>query len=114
MAMNKKEKAEMERLGIVAALRWSGECEPDMPVPTEYRHPEPGYMFNVYGCRVTDSCSTANFHSATTNKKTTSQAGIRQYSTRLLALRGLRAAVEKRAAKELYMIDEMIEEENKS
>jgi len=115
MAMNKKEKAHVEELqralNLAVVLRWTTEVLPDIPVPTRWDELIPGYTFHAYGNRVEVSCSSAGSHSKGNNTKTTTQNGIRQYSTRLRALRGMRWAVEQECARRLLDIDDQIKEE---
>lgn len=121
MAMNKKEHAEMEslreQLRIAKAFRFTGPVLPDVPVPVDgYSHADAvnGYGFNDHTATVYETCSTCISHSRWGHSdKTTSwaQQGISQYSTRLLALRGLRNAIEKKVARQLADIDEQISRE---
>ncbi len=70
-----------------------------------------GFTYNEYSIEVRESCSTSVDHSVHSNKKTSSQNGISMFSTKILALKALRNALEVKAANELYKIDKIIEEE---
>lgn len=119
MAMTKKEKAEydaaIKRAETLAALRWSSPVEKDVPVPTYPDHTT-GYGFNDYYCTVYEmwSESVSHGHGPYPGKgvaRSASQNGRSMYSTRLLALRALRYAVECEAARKLREIDLQIAEE---
>lgn len=121
MAMNKKEQAEMDRLRdelrTAKSFRFTETVEPDVPIPSSgYGHKDAvnGFGYNHHTETVYESCSTCISHSSWGHSsKTTlwSQNAIRQYSTRLLALRGLRHALEQKFALKLADIDREIEEE---
>lgn len=120
MAMSKKEKLEYAKiiwdLRIHTALRFTDKVSPDIPIP-EYTVSSPltkgwvpiGSLGNQG--RVEVACSSSVHHAIGRTDRTTSQNAIRLYSTKLLALRGLRNQVEKRCAEELSRIDQQIEEE---
>lgn len=61
--------------------------------------------------RVEPACSSEISHGFGSNDETRSQGGMALYSTRMLALRALRNAVEMDCAKRLLDIDERIEKE---
>lgn len=123
MSMNKKETAEMERLReelrIAKALRFTDEVLPDVPIP-EPGFGQPlavGFLFNAYvgthSTRVEPACSSSTGHSFGGTDKTTTQRGVRLFSTRLMALRACRHEVELQVAKILADIDRQIEAELK-
>jgi hypothetical protein len=121
MAMNKKELAEMEELRksllLAKALRWTEPVTKDIPAPTEYRQETSGFAFNAYSSSVSAAWSSTVSHGigrpAPERGYSGTQKSISMFSTRLLALRGLRNAVEHEAAQKLARIDEQIEEELK-
>ena len=116
MAMNKKEQAEMaelkKQLSIVRALNWTQPVIKDVPRPDSgTTH---GYNFNTHNCLVYEVWSQPVRHGtgrAPTPHGSASQNGIAMYSTKILALRGLRYAVELECAKKLAAIDAQIEAE---
>lgn len=111
MAMNKKEKEMVEDLKVRCSLRLTEPVFPDVEIP-KYDEPDTkGFMMNSYSMRVDKACSSAHGHCSTGDDKTTSQGGIKIFSTKLLALKAMRSEVEIRIAKELRKIDKMIEEE---
>jgi len=111
MAMNKKEQAIVEDLKVRTALRFTDTVELDVEIP-DYNEPNTkGFLMNSYALRVTPACSSSVGHSSTSNDRTTSQKGIRLYSTKMLALKAMRNELEYRLAKELRRIDIMIEKE---
>lgn len=116
MAMNKKEQAEMaalkRQLAVASAFVRTPAVSEDLPPPTpderhRYTH---GFSFNTYNKNVSEywSSSVSNHTENPEEKKgyiSGSQGGIALYSTRLLALKALRHAVENEAAKSLADID---------
>ena len=118
MAMNKKEQALIEELLTVSALRYTADVEKDVPVPEPCSNKTSrGFIFYGEGSdssRIEEIESTSISHCTAGTKFSGSQGGRSLYSTRLLALRALRRAVEKVSAKRLRDVDIMIErEENK-
>jgi len=113
MAMNKKEIELVEDMKTKLALRFTEEILPDIDKPSSEKMYEiiNGWSFNSYSLRIEKSCSSSHFHSISNWDKTTSQQGIKQYSSRLLALKAMRHEVELKCAKELRKIDLMIEKE---
>jgi hypothetical protein len=112
MAMNKKERAEMDRvvreLKRLAALRWTAPIRPDMPVPQ--RGLSTGYLPVGIGTdrpSISEACSSPVNHGYG-HAKTTTQGARSLYSTRLLALRALRHEVECECANLLAQVDEQI------
>jgi hypothetical protein len=116
MAMNKKEQAEMaalkRKLAVASAFVRTPAVAKDLPPPdpvgrTEYTH---GFDFNTYDKSTREYWSGCIFHytSNPAGKKgylSGSQRGIALYSTRLLALKALRHAVENETAESLANID---------
>ncbi len=120
--MNKKEQAEMDslrdQLRIAKALRFTEDVLPDVmaPLPSEPGHRlTKGYLIAAYagwdGDKVVPACSSSVYHNFGSQEKTSSQGSRALYSTRLLALRGLRHEVEKQVASRLASIDKKIEQE---
>lgn len=119
MAMNKKEQAEFanmqKKLAVASAFMRTPAVKKDVPVPdVKYSN---GYDFNLYYQAVCEYWSgpCTHYSEDPTNKKghvSGSQNGISLYSTRLLALKALRHAVENKAAEDLAKIDMQIAEED--
>lgn len=115
MAMTKKEKAEFEaaikRANTLSALRWTDPVEKDLPRPD--RGSTSGWDYNAYSVRVYQAWSEPVSHGdgPARNGYSGSQGGIALFSTKLLALKALRHAVECDSAEKLRKIDEMIEKE---
>jgi hypothetical protein len=122
MAMNKKEKEQLdnalENAKIAKALRWTEpKPERDLPKPdyqiglgtftSGWDYNTNGYTPNVY-----QAWSESVSHGAGEKRDGYgSQNGIDLYSTKLLALKALRADMELNFAKKLLKIDEQIEKE---
>ena len=83
---------------------------PDLPIPTSFTADGlvKGWSYNKHLRIVTKSCSTSVSHSLRGWDKTTSRDPIAQYSTELLALQALRAAVAEDHAQQMAAIDEAI------
>ena len=124
--LTKKQQAEKEREGLArqalareerirAALRWTGPApERDVPPPDSGLAGLPlttGWTFHPYNCRVEVACSSSVHHAVGRIDRTTTQEPLALYSSRLLALRGLRAAKEREFAGVLERIDREIERE---
>lgn len=123
MAMNKAEKAEMERLRhdlrLAKALHW-----PDYPRPQNSILPQSftqglfvGWWFNAYaghdGDRVAQGCSNGTNHSTSYTDKTTTQRAAPHwgfFDTKREALLALRLEVTEQCAERLAAIDKRIEE----
>ena len=105
------EQAEQARESrIRAALHWTEEAPgPDVLPPTGMELAT-GYLFSVSCLRVDPACTSFSLHSAYRSDKVTTQGSRRLYSTRLLALRALRNAVERECADRLAKVDQMIED----
>jgi hypothetical protein len=115
MAMTKKEREAHEKLiaelRLLAALRWTSEVKPDVPPPNDGL--TKGFLYNEYDPRVVPACSSGVYHAFGRDDKTDSQGSRALYSSKLLALRALRHAVEVESAKRIAKVDEMIEKELK-
>lgn len=115
MAMNKKEQAAFAELQkdllIARALRFTDPVPADIPIPE--RGLAKGWLFNSYlgNPDVARACSSSVSHCYGDDNATTSQGATRLYSTKLLALRALRHAVELKCAEILAGIDLQIEDE---
>jgi hypothetical protein len=114
MAMTKKEQAYVEALLTVSALRYTADVAPDVPVP-EGGSGKTTRGFLYYGeCsgspRLQEIESTSYSH-RDVGSSSGSQGCRVLYSTKLLALKALRRAVEKECARRLRQVDCMIERE---
>ena len=111
MAMTKKEQEQVraleEKLSILAALRWTEEVKPDIPIPEWEEGLTKGWtpLYN----RVEKACSSSVSHGTGQWDKTTSQQPLALYSSALLALKALRHEMELRLAKALAQVDRQIE-----
>jgi hypothetical protein len=111
MAMSKKEQAalaEAQREVVLArALRWSRDTPlaPDVPVPAMGR--TEGWNYNPLIRSVHHDWSEP-YRNGRVGQGHGSYSGVALYSTKELALRALRHAVERQAATDLTRIDEMI------
>jgi hypothetical protein len=116
MAMTKAEKAELQglrdRLALISALRWTELVAPDVLVPA-YGEATSGWDYNKHAHRVDVmwSESHASGWGAARGRDTASQRGRALYSSKLLALRAMRHAVELECAARLAQVDKMIEAE---
>lgn len=113
--MTKKEKAEFDaairRAETIAALRWTWPVEKDLPIP-EWGKQTSGFDFNLYSMEVVERWSEYSAHGLGPKRLgVASQNGRQLFSTRALALKALRHAVEKEAAENLLKIDKMITDE---
>jgi len=114
MAMTKKEKEALEAALTVAALRTTTDVAPDVPPPTN------GGLskgFAVVGersdnGRVEPACSSSVHHGIGQHDRTTSQNARHLYSTKILALKALRRAIEQDCAVRLRRVDRMIDAES--
>jgi hypothetical protein len=113
MAMTKKEKEALEAALTAAALRTTSDVVPDIPPPTC------GGLskgFAVVGARsdygrVEPACSSSVHHGIGQQDKLNSRDALHLYSTKMLALKALRRAVERDCADRLRRVDRMIEAE---
>lgn len=113
MAMTKKEAEEVadlkRRLSVLAALRWTDEVEPDVPIPERSANELtkgwlPGGAASSWP-RVEKACSSSQSHAYGQDDETTSQQAKRLYSTKLLALKALRHEMELYFAGRLATVD---------
>lgn len=118
MSMSKKEQAEFaaaKKAVIVArALNWTEPVERDVPPPAYNQNDTLGYTFNTYDARVMYGRSSSIHHATSDSEmpqKTRSQRPLSMYSTKLLALKALRHAVECECAEKLARIDMDIAQE---
>jgi len=106
MAMTKKERADMDaaiaRAETLAALRWTEDVKPDLPVPEWGQHTD-GWI--VFSDRVEEAWSESVRHGLGRDRSHGSQRGIPLYSTRARALKALRHQTEMAAAERLRAID---------
>ncbi|EAO5224775.1 hypothetical protein DRL80_01085 [Salmonella enterica subsp. enterica] len=118
MAMNKKEKEQLENairlMAVNRALRWSDYgADRDVGVPHGTNQYVNGWSINIYSCRVYKSWSSTVTHGYgwVENEeipRSASQRGIAQYSTEEKALKALRHCMEMKFAEALYEIDKQI------
>lgn len=113
--MNKKEQAEFDAakkaVVVARALNWTEPVAPDVPPPSWGEPLTTGYVLNTYNACVNVACSSSVSHSIGKTDRVTSQNSRSLYSTKLLALRALRHAVEKECAEKLASIDLQIQAE---
>ncbi len=119
MAMTKKEKADFDaaikRANTLAALRWTEPVEKDVPIPEHFTDSTSGWDFNTYSGTVRQMWSECVSHGDGLKRTgSASQNGLWLFSTKLLALRALRHAVEREAADKLRKIDDAITAEMSS
>lgn len=98
---------------LLAAFHRTQPVEPDIDVPTFNEKDKRGFNFNAHTRVVLHSISSSTGHANGhiedgPCKRTTSQRPIRQYSTKLLAAKALRWAVEQDCAKKLAEVDKLI------
>jgi hypothetical protein len=95
------------------ALAWTESVGgPDVEIPEHWNHLSTGFLFNTYnGGTVEVACSGPVNHARGRTDKTTTQGARKLYSTRLLALKALRNALEREYAEGLLSIDKQIEKE---
>ena len=109
MAMTKKEQEEVRelkrRLSTLAALRWTEEVLPDVPIPAWSADDKLSVGYLPCYSRVEKACSSSLHHAIGRQDKTTSQQARSLYSTKLLALKALRYEKELRFAGELADLD---------
>ena len=115
MAMTKKDKEALEAALTASALRTTSDVAPDVPPPLGVCGLSKGFAVvaerSEY-CRVEPACSSSVYHGIGQQEKTTSQKAKHLYSTKMLALKALRRAVERDCADRLRRVDRMIEEES--
>ncbi|EAM5811609.1 hypothetical protein FDA16_07790 [Salmonella enterica] len=118
MAMNKKEKEQLENairlMAVNRALRWSDYgADRDVGLPHGTNQYVNGWSINTYSCRVYKSWSSTVSHGDgwvenEERPRSASQKGIAQYSTKEKALKALRHCMEMKFAEALYEIDQQI------
>lgn len=117
MAMTKKELLQwdtlVQKLRVAAAFHRTQPVPFDVPIPEYCDKIVNGWSFNDYNYEVRKSCSSSIYHGDHDWNKTSTQHPIKQYSTRLIALRALRYAAEEKAAGILAKIDQQIKKEMK-
>lgn len=114
--MNKKEQAAFEELHVRLALRFTEPLMPDVPPPprrSDYKALTTGWWLNAYNSEVAMGCSSSGFHSLHSTTKTSTQQPMAFHSTRLRALKALRAEKEMEYAKRLRKLDLEIEKEER-
>jgi hypothetical protein len=117
MAMNKKEQAEMEalkhELRVARAMRFTDPVPKDVFPPQTMHELVTGWVYNAHSKRVDVACTNSVNHAVGQTDRTTSQRPILMYSSRLLALKGLRHELERKYAEELAELDRKIEDESR-
>lgn len=116
MAITKKEKEALEAALMAAALRTTEDVSPDVPPPSISGRKKLSKGWAVVGergdhGRVELACSSSMYHGIGRQDETSSKGALHLYSTKLLALKALRRAVERDCAERLRRVDRMIEEE---
>lgn len=126
MAMTKAEKKQLEDAArlveiaqtetrITKALRWTEpKQKPDLLPPSGYGAINKlinGWSYNTHSRSVAKACSSSISHHYGGWDKTTTQNPKSLYSTKLLALKALRAELEREFAVALCNIDNQIKEE---
>jgi hypothetical protein len=122
MSMTKKEQAVVAELRQALALHRTGPVERDVQPPAAFANPDVvgGWDFNTYTLRVYPAWLTFSLIYRANNGDESTPAPLRGmagwsrechpiWSTKLLALRALRYAIEQEAAKKLADIDARIE-----
>ena len=112
--LNKKEQKILDdlqqQLRMAKAFRFTEPVEPDVLPPEAGKSGlHKGFLWNEPSRRVVLACTTSFSHSFGHDDKTDQQNACPLYSTRLLALRALRRAMEDQMAIALAKIDEEIE-----
>ncbi len=113
MAMNKKEREQLERALTASALRATSRVLPDVRPPAGSGM-SVGWLYGGESGSspgVDVACSSSVFHGYGSIDRTNSQGCRALYSTKLLALKALRHEVELDCARRLRKIDIMIEKE---
>jgi hypothetical protein len=114
--MTKLEQQLVENLEIRLAFHFTEPVEPDLLPPKDFGKIIKGYSFGRYdgNFEIKKSCSSNISHSMWNPDKPNSQKPISQYSSKILALKGLRYNLEMDYAKKLRDIDILIESEIKA
>jgi hypothetical protein len=104
-----QEEKDKENQEVRLALKWTDLVVADIPIPEDQKLVN-GYAYNDYTGTVSQSCSTFIGHGLQWDR-TNVRGPIAQYSSKLLALKALRNALESKYAKQLREIDLMIKQE---
>ena len=117
MAMNKSEKAMLERALTESALRWTEKVSPDVPPPTfNVRFGESTTGWIPRSTDAVQAWSESAAHGVGSPKRdrylSARQNSVALYSTKVLALKSLRNLIEEDAAARLRHVDRLIEEAN--
>ena len=110
MAMNKKEKAQLDEALTMLSLRRTEPVYPDIPKPKSDEGIVDGWLPQMGRKVAIQTCSSSYNHSRHGWGATCSQNAIEQFSSELLALQALRYGMEVEFAKELRKVDLLIEE----
>lgn len=109
MAMNKKEKLELpetqHELELHRAFRLTEPVERDLMPPSGCEELSKGWNFNAYTGRVGKHCSSC-IHNGSGWDRTSTQKSMELFSTKELAVKALRYAVERKVMKELLDVDQ--------
>lgn len=97
---------ELKELSL--ALKLTGDIERDVEIPKTHSKIVNGWNFNVYSGDVLKSCSSSVSHNHGYWDRTAIQKPIRQFSSKLLATKALRRAMEIRYAENLLALDQEI------
>ena len=111
MAMNKKERAEMDalqqQLAEARAFRFTGPAVRDVPPPSAISSLSRGWDFNAHSLRVYKVCSSSVGH-GNGWERTTTQNPRHLFSTESAAYAAMRHELERQYAKALADIDRRI------
>lgn len=112
MTMNKKEKRALSdtqhELELHRAFRLTEPVERDLMPPDSTSELSKGWNFNAYSGRVGKHCSHSVGNGAGW-EKTSSQKSMRLFSTKELAIKALRYAVERKVMRQLLDVDQGME-----
>jgi len=118
MAMSKKEQQLLaecqQQLRLAKALRFTELVYPDVPIPDRWnRHLVKGWLYagSAGSFRVDVACSSCTSHAFGRDDGVTQQEPQALYSSRLLALKAARNALEQQCASWLARLDTEIENE---
>lgn len=114
MAMNKRERELVASLLRSLSLRITETVQPDLKPPIISGIVKTGFVFNAFNSKIEAATSgqySTRFFDTNGNVARTEHDATSLYSTKLLCLRGLRNAVEKRCAEQLRKIDDLIDAE---
>jgi len=116
MAMTKAEKQYLEDVLTQFALRHTQEVLPDVPPPpcgSPFGALTKGFLYNSYNQQITKACSSSLYHNFNSDEKTNAQGEKWLFSTKILALKAMRYEMEQKFARQLRIVDIMIEEAEK-